>query len=53
MQAKQGYVYILSNKPFGTLYIGVTSDLVKRISEHKLTLVDGFTERHGLDLLVY
>jgi putative endonuclease len=50
---KQGYVYILTNKPNGTLYIGVTSDLIKRIYEHKEKLADGFTKQYGLDLLVY
>jgi putative endonuclease len=50
---KRGYVYILTNQPFGTLYIGVTSDLVKRIWEHKQKLVDGFSKKYGLDQLVY
>ncbi len=50
---KNGYVYIITNKPFGTLYIGVTNDLVRRVYEHKNKLVDGFTKRYGLDRLVY
>lgn len=50
---KKGYVYILTNKPFGTLYIGVTSDLVKRIWEHKEKTVEGFSKRYGLTQLVY
>jgi putative endonuclease len=50
---KRGYVYILTNKPFGTLYIGVTSDLVKRVWEHKQKAVDGFSKKYGLDRLVY
>jgi putative endonuclease len=50
---KTGYVYIITNKKFGTLYIGVTSNLVKRIAEHKQKLVDGFTKKYGLDKLVY
>ena len=41
---KQGYVYILFNKKNGTLYVGVTSNLVKRIYEHKNKLADGFTK---------
>ena len=49
----QYYVYILANKRNGTLYIGVTSDLVKRIYEHKQKLVDGFTKKYGVDMLVY
>ncbi len=50
---KNGYVYIVTNKPFGTLYIGVTSNLIKRIWEHKEKRIEGFTKRYGLDLLVY
>ena len=50
---KQGYVYILTNKPNGTLYIGVTSNLPKRVAEHKAKVVEGFTAKYGLDRLVY
>ena len=50
---KQGYVYILTNKPNGILYIGVTSNLPKRIAEHKAKVVAGFTASYGLDRLVY
>jgi putative endonuclease len=50
---KQFYVYILANKRNGTLYIGVTSDLVKRVWEHKNHLVDGFTKKYNVDKLVY
>ena len=50
---KSGYVYILTNKKNGTLYIGVTSDLIKRIWEHKNKVVEGFTEKYNLDKLVY
>ena len=50
---KQGYVYILTNKPRGTLYIGVTSNLIKRIYQHKEKLVSGFTQKYELDQLVY
>ncbi len=50
---KGGYVYILTNRPNGTLYVGVTSDLIRRIWEHREGLVDGFTKRHGLKTLVY
>jgi putative endonuclease len=38
------YVYILASEPYGTLYVGVTSDLVKRIWEHKNGFVEGFTK---------
>lgn len=48
-----GYVYILFNKKNGTLYTGVTSDLVKRIYEHKNKLVDGFSKRYNTCQLGY
>ena len=51
--AKQPVVYILASKRNGTLYIGVTSDLQKRVSEHRNDLVDGFTKRYGVHRLVY
>lgn len=47
------YIYILSNKRQGTLYIGVTSDLIKRIYEHKQKVVKGFSNTYNLDKLVY
>ena len=50
---KGAYVYILSNKRNGTLYVGVTSNLVKRIFEHKEKVVSGFSAEYNLDLLVY
>jgi putative endonuclease len=50
---KNYFVYILTNQPNGTLYIGVTNNLDKRLYEHKNKLVKGFTERYGLDKLVY
>ena len=50
---KPAYVYILASKKNGTLYIGVTSDLIKRIYEHKNGLVDGFTKTYKVHLLVY
>jgi len=46
-------VYILSSKKNGTLYIGVTSDLVKRIWEHKNNVVDGFTKKYNVHNLVW
>jgi len=48
-----GYVYILTNRPNGTLYVGVTSDLVRRVAEHREGAVKGFTKRYGLKRLVY
>jgi putative endonuclease len=50
---KQPTVYILASKQNGTLYIGVTSNLLKRAWEHKNDLVEGFTKRYGVHRLVY
>jgi putative endonuclease len=47
------YVYILASQPYGTLYVGVTSDLVKRVWEHKNGFVEGFTKRYGIKRLVW
>jgi len=49
----QYYVYILSSRKKGTLYIGVTSDLLKRVYEHKHDLVEGFTKQYKVHNLVY
>ena len=46
-------VYVLANKPNGTLYIGVTSNLVQRVWQHKNDLVEGFTKRYGIHRLVW
>ncbi len=48
-----GFVYIVSNKRDGTLYIGVTSDLSRRIYEHREERTKGFTQRYGLHRLAY
>ena len=50
---KQPCVYILASEKHGTLYIGVTSDIVKRIWEHKNDVVEGFTEKYGVHRLVW
>jgi len=50
---KQPAVYILASKRNGTLYIGVTSDLVKRVWQHRNDIVEGFTEKYAVHLLVY
>ena len=47
------YVYILASKPNGTLYVGVTNDLARRVGEHKSKAVPGFTRRYKVDKLVY
>jgi len=50
---KEFYVYILSSRRNGTLYVGVTSNLIKRVWEHKNKLVKGFTKKYGVEKLVY
>ena len=50
---KSPCVYILANKPNGTLYIGVTSNLTQRVWQHKNDLVEGFTERYSVHKLVW
>ncbi|MBL7480753.1 GIY-YIG nuclease family protein [Legionella bononiensis] len=47
------YVYIVTNKKNGTLYIGITSNLIKRVWEHKNKATEGFTNKHGCTRLVY
>lgn len=47
------YVYILASKRNGTLYVGVTNDLAKRVTEHKSNAVPGFTKTYGVKQLVY
>ncbi len=51
--SRQPAVYILANKRNGTLYLGVTSDLVKRVWEHRNNFVEGFTKRYGVHNLVW
>ena len=53
MNRKQYYIYILASKRNGTLYIGVTNDLIRRIEEHKNGLVEGFTNKYNVKMLVY
>ncbi len=50
---RSGWVYIVTNKPNGTLYTGVTSDIAKRAWEHRDGAIVGFTKRYGLKKLVY
>jgi len=50
---KQYYVYILASKKNGTLYIGVTNNLLKRVYEHKNDLIGGFTRKYSVHNLVY
>jgi len=50
---KPGFVYFMSNRLDGVLYVGVTSDLIRRCYEHQNELIDGFTKTHGLKRLIY
>ena len=50
---RQSYVYILASKRNGTLYTGVTNNLIRRVWEHKNNLVDGFSKKYGVHRLVY
>jgi putative endonuclease len=47
------WIYILASRPGGTLYVGVTNDLVRRVYEHREGLIPGFTKRYGVKMLVY
>ena len=49
----QFWVYILASRPGGTLYVGVTNNLIRRVYEHRNGLVEGFTRRYGVKKLVY
>jgi putative endonuclease len=53
MPMKGGWAYIVTNRPNGTLYVGVTSNLPRRIWEHREGVVEGFTKRYRLKRLVY
>ncbi|TFV74722.1 GIY-YIG nuclease family protein [Bradyrhizobium frederickii] len=53
MGGRHYYVYILASKIGGTLYIGVTNDLIRRVAEHKSKLIEGFTEKYDVARLVY
>lgn len=48
-----GYVYMMTNRPNGTLYVGVTNDIARRAYEHREGVIAGFTKRYGLKRLVY
>ena len=48
-----GWVYVMTNRPSGTLYVGVTSNLARRAWEHRTSAIDGFTKRYGLTRLVF
>jgi putative endonuclease len=50
---KQGFVYIMASRRNGTIYIGVTSDLVQRVAQHREGLIEGFTKKYGCKTLVW
>ena len=52
-ERRGGWVYIITNRPNGTLYLGVTSDLARRAYEHRAGAMDGFSRRYGLKRLVW
>lgn len=53
MEDKKFYVYILAKARNSTFYVGITSNLAKRVWEHKNEVADGFTKKHGIKNLVY
>ena len=53
MGSRSFYVYILASKIGGTLYIGVTNDLIRRVAEHRLKSVESFTKKYAIEKLVY
>ncbi|MFZ3288277.1 MAG: GIY-YIG nuclease family protein [Telluria sp.] len=50
---KTSYVYMLASERYGSLYIGVTSNLIRRVWEHREGVANGFTKKHGIKLLVW
>ena len=50
---RQYYVYILTNRRYGVLYVGVTNNLLRRIAQHRAKAVPGFTNEHGIVRLIY
>jgi putative endonuclease len=53
LSMKTYWVYILASRPRGTLYVGMTNDLIRRIYQHREGLVDGFSRQYDIEMLVY
>jgi putative endonuclease len=53
LRMRSYWLYILASRPRGTLYVGMTNDLVRRMQEHREGLTDGFTKEHNVKMLVY
>jgi putative endonuclease len=53
METRKFYIYILTNKINGTLYVGITGDLIERVTQHKEKIIKGFTKKYNLTRLVY
>jgi putative endonuclease len=53
MEPRSFHVYILASHIGGTLYVGVTNDLIRRVAEHRMKLAKGFTKKYDVDMLVY
>ena len=53
MRERTYFVYMLASKPYGTLYIGVTNDLIRRVWEHRQSIIEGFTKKYGVKMLVW
>ena len=53
MLERQGYIYLMTNNRDAVIYTGVTSDLIKRVYEHKEKLIEGFTKKYNITKLVY
>jgi putative endonuclease len=53
MPSRSFYVYLLASRKHGTLYLGVTNNLVRRVYEHKTKALPGFTKRHSVDRLIW
>jgi len=53
VRMRRFWIYIMASQPRGTLYVGVTNDLIRRVQQHREGIADGFTEEHAIRMLVY